>query len=102
MQLLFIEILIQRFGFNVLLNPNFLSKLPLLIILYENVDVVVVFNIHLHIVKQVPVTHALVIDVIQRRYRCFSLHQLRQIVVLHVSQRSYQIFVSAAAEVVEV
>ena len=70
------------------LDPDFLSEESLLVLFNEDVDVVVVLDVHLDVVEQVPVAHGLVIDSTQGWNRGLSLHKLGEVVVLDVSESS--------------
>lgn len=102
MKLFLVDLLVKVFVSLVLLSAHLFSKIAFEVLLQNQIDIIVVLDVHLHLVEDVPVAHCLVVHICDGGNGCLPLHKLRQVVVLNVTKCAHQVFGAAAAEVVQV
>ena len=70
-----------------------------MILLEYHINVIVVFNVHLYIIHDVPMEHALFVFAADGGDGRLSLHQFGQVVILNIPQGAVHIFNSTTAKV---
>lgn len=82
--------------------PRLLRELACHVVPDNHVEVVVDLDVHLDVVDEVPVAGGLLVAVAGGGDGGLALHELGEVVVLHVPQRLHDILLAPAAQIVQI